>query len=101
MLIGIVVSNAILLIDRLNLLCSRGYDLHAAIMEGAHNRVRPILMTKLTAILALLPLALNFGEGSDLESTMAVVVIFGLIFHTLITLVLVPVLYSLFENTHI
>lgn len=100
MLIGIVVSNAILLIDRINLLRSRGYDLHTAIIEGARNRVRPILMTKLTAILALTPLALAFGEGSDLESPMATVVIFGLIFHTIITLVLIPVLYSLFESIH-
>ncbi|ATW26595.1 efflux RND transporter permease subunit [Candidatus Formimonas warabiya] len=101
MLIGIVVSNAILLIDRINLLRSRGYDLHTAIMEGARNRVRPILMTKLTAILALTPLALAFSEGSDLEAPMATIVIFGLIFHTLITLVLLPVLYSLFESLHI
>lgn len=98
MLTGIVVSNAILLIDRINLLRSRGSELREAIMEGVRNRVRPILMTKLTAILGLTPLALAFGEGAEIEAPIATVVIFGLIFHTLITLVLVPVLYSLFED---
>lgn len=98
MLIGIVVSNAILLIDRINVLRSRGYQLQEAIMEAVRNRVRPILMTKLTAILGMLPLALAFAEGSDLEAPLATVVIFGLIFHTLITLILVPVLYSLSEG---
>ncbi|GBF33901.1 acriflavin resistance protein [Desulfocucumis palustris] len=98
MLIGIVVSNAILLIDRINLLRQRGYRLNDAILEAVRNRVRPILMTKLTAILGMLPLALAFAEGSDLEAPLATVVIFGLIFHTLITLILVPVLYSLFEG---
>jgi HAE1 family hydrophobic/amphiphilic exporter-1 len=98
MLIGIVVSNAILLIDRINLLRQRDYRLTEAILEAVRNRVRPILMTKLTAILGMLPLALAFAEGSDLEAPLATVVIFGLIFHTLITLILVPVLYSLFEG---
>ncbi|UFJ42727.1 efflux RND transporter permease subunit [Brevibacillus humidisoli] len=98
MLIGIVVSNAILLIDRMNLLRERGYELKPAILEAARNRVRPILMTKLTAILGLLPLALAYAEGSDFEAPLATVIIFGLIFHTVVTLVLVPVLYSLFEG---
>lgn len=100
MLTGIVVSNAILLIDRINLLRFRGSDLREAIIEGVRNRVRPILMTKLTAILGLTPLALAYGEGAEIEAPIATVVIFGLIFHTLITLILVPVLYSLFEDFH-
>ncbi len=98
MLVGIVVSNAILLIDRINLLRSRGMELTQAIIQGARDRVRPVIMTKLTAILGMLPMALAFAEGSDMEAPLATVVIFGLIFHTLVTLVLVPVLYSLFES---
>lgn len=98
MLIGIVVSNAILLIDRINLLRSRGMELTPAIVQGTKDRVRPVIMTKLTAILGMLPMALAMAEGSDLEAPLATAVISGLIFHTLVTLVLVPVLYSLFEG---
>ncbi|QGG48455.1 efflux RND transporter permease subunit [Heliorestis convoluta] len=98
MLAGIVVSNAILLIDRINRLRSRGWALEEAIVESARNRVRPILMTALTAILALLPLGLGLSEGSDLQTSLATVVIFGLAFHTAVTLILVPVLYSLFDG---
>jgi multidrug efflux pump subunit AcrB len=98
MLIGIVVSNAILLIDRMNTLRSRGYELQEAILQGVKDRVRPVIMTKLTAILGMLPMALAFSEGSDFHAPLATVVIFGLVFHTVITLILVPVLYSLFEG---
>jgi HAE1 family hydrophobic/amphiphilic exporter-1 len=98
MLVGIAVSNAILLIDRINLLRSRGMELTEAILQGTKDRVRPVIMTKLTAILGMLPMALAFAEGSDLEAPLATAVISGLIFHTLVTLVLVPVLYSLFES---
>ncbi|MBP1932999.1 efflux RND transporter permease subunit [Ammoniphilus resinae] len=99
MLIGIVVSNAILLIDRINILREReGMELNQAIIEGTKNRIRPVIMTKLTAILGMLPLALALSEGSSMEAPLATVVIFGLAFHTLITLILVPVLYSLFAS---
>jgi multidrug efflux pump subunit AcrB len=98
MLIGIVVSNAILLIDRMNNLRARGYELREAILEGVKDRVRPVIMTKLTAILGMLPMALAFSDGSDFHAPLATVVIFGLVFHTIITLILVPVLYSLFES---
>lgn len=98
MLIGIVVSNAILLIDRMNTLRSRGMELQEAIIQGTKDRIRPVVMTKLTAILGMLPMALAFSEGSDFHAPLATVVIFGLVFHTIITLILVPVLYSLFEG---
>lgn len=98
MLVGIVVSNAILLIDRINLLRSRGMDLQTAIIQGTKDRVRPVIMTKLTAILGMLPMALAFAEGADMEAPLATGVIFGLAFHTVVTLVLVPVMYSLFES---
>ncbi|MFD2371709.1 efflux RND transporter permease subunit [Brevibacillus sp. GCM10020057] len=98
MLVGIVVSNAILLIDRINLLRGRGMNLKEAIVQGTKERVRPVIMTKLTAILGMLPMGLAMAEGSDLEAPLATAVISGLIFHTIVTLVLVPVLYSLFEG---
>lgn len=98
MLVGIVVSNAILLIDRINLLRERGMELGEAIVQGTKDRVRPVIMTKLTAILGMLPMGLAVAEGSDLEAPLATAVISGLVFHTIVTLVLVPVLYSLFEN---
>ncbi|MBG9945319.1 efflux RND transporter permease subunit [Brevibacillus formosus] len=98
MLIGIVVSNAILLIDRINLLRSRGMGLEEAIVQGTRDRVRPVIMTKLTAILGMLPMGLAVAEGAELEAPLATGVIAGLIFHTLVTLVLVPVLYSIFEG---
>ncbi|EJL22095.1 efflux RND transporter permease subunit [Brevibacillus sp. BC25] len=98
MLVGIVVSNAILLIDRINLLRSRGMGLEEAIVQGTHDRVRPVIMTKLTAILGMLPMGLAVAEGAELEAPLATGVIAGLIFHTLVTLVLVPVLYSIFEG---
>jgi len=99
MLIGIVVSNAILLIDRINLLRERGMSLSEAIVQGTKDRVRPVIMTKLTAILGMFPMAMAVAEGSDLEAPLATAVISGLIFHTMVTLILVPVLYSLFEGT--
>ncbi|WP_312108524.1 efflux RND transporter permease subunit [Brevibacillus reuszeri] len=98
MLVGIVVSNAILLIDRINLLRNRGMKTGEAIIQGTKDRVRPVIMTKLTAILGMLPMGLAMAEGSDLEAPLATAVISGLIFHTMVTLVLVPVLYSLFEG---
>ncbi|KMZ41153.1 MULTISPECIES: efflux RND transporter permease subunit [Bacillales] len=98
MLVGIVVSNAILLIDRINLLRKRGMETAEAIIQGTKERIRPVIMTKLTAILGMLPMGLAMAEGSDLEAPLATAVISGLIFHTVVTLVLVPVLYSLFEG---
>ncbi|MDR7313914.1 efflux RND transporter permease subunit [Brevibacillus nitrificans] len=98
MLVGIVVSNAILLIDRINLLRGRGMNLAEAIVQGTKERVRPVIMTKLTAILGMLPMGLAMAEGSDLEAPLATAVISGLVFHTIVTLILVPVLYSLFEG---
>ncbi|WP_031513831.1 efflux RND transporter permease subunit [Desulfofalx alkaliphila] len=98
MLIGIVVSNAIVLVDYINRLRSRGLGLIEAILEAAPIRLRPILMTSVTTVLALLPLAFGTGEGSEGYAPMAVVVAFGLTFSTLITLVLVPVVYTSFED---
>ena len=95
MLGGIVVNNAILLVDHSNLLLSRGMPLQEAITEAGRRRLRPILMTALTTMLALVPLALGLGEGGETQAPMARVVIGGLLSSTLITLVVVPTVYSL------
>ena len=99
MLGGIVVNNAILLVDHTNLLRRRdGMPLRGAIEEAGRRRLRPILMTALTTILGLLPLALGLGEGGEAQAPLARAVIGGLTSSTLITLVFVPVMYSIFER---
>jgi HAE1 family hydrophobic/amphiphilic exporter-1 len=95
MLTGIVVNNAIVLVDYINLLRRRdGLPLAAAVVESARRRLRPILMTTLTTVLGLVPLAIGLGEGSELQAPMARVVIGGLLTSTLITLYLVPSVYT-------
>ena len=96
MLIGIVVKNAIVLVDYINLMRDRGYELREAIVLSGKSRLRPVLMTSLTTILGMLPLALSTGDGSEIWSPMGIAVIGGLIFSTFITLILVPVVYSWF-----
>jgi HAE1 family hydrophobic/amphiphilic exporter-1 len=99
MLGGIVVNNAILLVDHTNLLRRRdSMPLREAIEEAGRRRLRPILMTALTTIFGLLPLALGLGEGGEAQAPMARVVIGGLLSSTFITLVFVPVVYSIFER---
>ncbi|MFY9944281.1 MAG: efflux RND transporter permease subunit [Desulfobacterales bacterium] len=98
MLGGIVVNNAILLVDQAGRQIRDGMVIHQALVEAGRRRLRPILMTTLTTILGLLPLALGFGEGSDAQAPLARVVVGGLIGSTLITLVLIPVVYSLFHQ---
>lgn len=100
MLAGIVVNNAIVLIDRINQLRESGTEKTAAIIEAANSRLRPILMTTLTTVLGLLPMAIGLGEGSEIRTPMAVTVIFGLGFATVLTLFLIPILYSLFDRKH-
>jgi HAE1 family hydrophobic/amphiphilic exporter-1 len=102
MLAGIVVNNAILLVDYTNLLRRRDkMEMRGAIEEAGRRRLRPILMTALTTIFAMIPLALGIQEGSEVQTPLARAVIGGLISSTLITLVLVPVVYSLFEKKRI
>jgi HAE1 family hydrophobic/amphiphilic exporter-1 len=95
MLGGIVVNNAILLVDQAGRLRREGLDTANAIAEAGRRRLRPVLMTTFTTILALLPLALGIGEGADAQAPMARVVVGGLASSTLITLALIPVVYSL------
>jgi HAE1 family hydrophobic/amphiphilic exporter-1 len=99
MLGGIVVNNAILLVDQAGRLRNSGLDTNAALAEAGRRRLRPVLMTTLTTILALLPLALGIGEGSDAQAPLARVVVGGLAVSTLITLLLIPALYSFFHPT--
>jgi HAE1 family hydrophobic/amphiphilic exporter-1 len=95
MLGGIVVNNAILLVDQAGHLRNEGMSTDDALTEAGRRRLRPVLMTTLTTILALLPLALGIGEGADAQAPMARTVIGGLTISTLITLVLIPAIYSL------
>lgn len=95
MLIGIVVKNAIVLVDYINLMRERGYELKEAIVVSGRSRLRPVLMTSLTTILGMLPLAMSTGSGSEIWSPMGIAVIGGLIFSTIVTLILVPVIYHM------
>lgn len=98
MLIGIVVTNAIVLIDLINQYRKQGYGVVEAVIEGGRHRLRPILMTALATIFALLPMALGItGEGGFIAQPLAVVVIGGLVTSTLLTLLLVPTLYAMVE----
>jgi HAE1 family hydrophobic/amphiphilic exporter-1 len=93
MLIGIVVNNAIVLIDTINRLRRAGVEKAEAVVRAGHLRLRPILMTTLTTILGLLPMALAWGEGAELRSPLAVTVASGLFLSTLLTLVVIPAAY--------
>jgi HAE1 family hydrophobic/amphiphilic exporter-1 len=98
LLAGIVVNNAIVLIDFINKLRARGMSKLEAIMEGGKLRLRPILMTTITTALGLLPLALGFGEGAEIRAPMAITVIGGLLVSTMLTLVVIPVVYSVLDR---
>ncbi len=98
MLAGIVVNNAIVLIDYVNILRRKGHDVVEAILMAGPTRLRPILMTSLTTILALMPIALGTGEGAEIQSPLATVVIGGLLLSTLLTLVLIPVVYLVMDG---
>lgn len=96
MLVGIVVKNGIVMVDYINLNRERGNGIIRAVVTGGKSRLRPVLMTSLTAILGMLPLAVSHGQGSEMWKPMAVTVIGGLTVSTALTLVVVPVIYTLF-----
>ena len=98
LLIGIVVKNGILLIDYTNQLRSRGFKRNDAVLAASPTRLRPILMTSSAAILGMVPLALSLGKGSETQAPLATAVIGGLTTSTLLTLVVVPVVYTLFDD---
>jgi len=96
MLVGIVVKNGIVMVDYINLNRERGMGIIRAVVTGGKSRLRPVLMTSLTAILGMLPLAMSNGEGSEMWKPMAITVIGGLTVSTLLTLLIIPTLYALF-----
>ena len=98
MLAGIAVNNAILLVDATNRFKADGMSLNDAIINAAQQRVRPILMTTLTTILAMLPMSMGIGEGAALRAPMAIVVIGGLTTSTLMTLIVIPCVYYYFDR---
>jgi HAE1 family hydrophobic/amphiphilic exporter-1 len=98
LLIGIVVKNGIVLIDFTNLMRDRGLELYEAIAVAGKSRLRPVLMTAATTILGMLPLALSTGEGAELWRPMGITVIGGLVFSTIVTMVIVPVMYGLLAH---
>ncbi|MDH5433344.1 MAG: efflux RND transporter permease subunit [Gammaproteobacteria bacterium] len=98
-LIGVVVNNAIVLIDAINNLRRSGMSKQDAIIDAAISRLRPIMMTTLTTVLGLLPMAIGLGEGAELRAPLAIVVSFGLAFSTLLTLFVIPAAYSLMPSS--
>ena len=98
MLSGIIVNNGIVLVDTINQLKEQGYEQDRAIITAGTLRIRPILMTALTTILGLSTMAAGFGQGAEMMQPMAIVVIGGLIYGTLLTLLVVPCVYALFHR---
>lgn len=98
LLIGIVVKNGIVLVDYINLMRERGMELYEAIAVSGESRLRPVMMTALTTILGMIPMATSTSEGSELWTTMGIVVIGGLLFSTVVTLIVVPIFYAIFER---
>ena len=101
MLIGIVVKNGIVLIDYINLNRERGMSIRRAVIHGGHSRLRPVLMTSLTTILGMVPMAIGTGVGSEMWRPMGIAVIGGLTMSTLMTLLFVPTMYTIFALTGI
>jgi HAE1 family hydrophobic/amphiphilic exporter-1 len=98
MLAGIAVNNSIILVDRINQLIREGLTRRDAILQAGQQRIRPIIMTSLTTVLALLPLTFGFGESASLRSPMALAVIGGLVASTLLTLVVIPCVYDILDR---
>ncbi len=101
MLIGIVTKNGIVMIDYMNLLVERGESVYNAVVAGAKSRLRPVLMTSFTTVLGMLPMALGTGAGSETWQPMGIAVIGGLSFSTILTLLVVPIFYSVMVNGQI
>lgn len=101
MLIGIVVKNGIVMVDFTNLLRERGNTVNQSVIAAGKSRLRPVLMTSIATILGMLPLAIGGGEGSEIWQPMGIAIIGGLTFSTLLTLLLIPVIYSLFGQAGI
>ena len=97
-LFGVAIQNGVIMISHINELRCKGYDLLQAVIEGAKHRFRPVLMTATVAVLGLFPASLATGIGSDVQRPLAMVIVYGLLFSTLITLFALPALYYLVEK---
>ncbi len=100
MLMGVVVNNAIVLVDCINRFRLEGMDMESAVIEAGAVRMRPVLMTAITTILGLLPLAIGFGTGAEMMQPVAIVCIGGLFYATLTTLLVIPIMYRIFAKKH-
>ena len=98
LLIGIVVKNGIVLVDYINLMRDRGIELYEAIAISGKSRLRPVLMTAMTTILGMMPLAMSTGEGAEIWRPMGITVIGGLVFSTLVTMIIVPIMYAVLAS---
>jgi len=98
MLAGIVVNNAIILVDYINKLRARGLEKMEAVLTAGKVRLRPILMTTSTTALGLLPMAVGMGDGAEIRAPMAITVIIGLLTSTVLTLVVIPTVYSVLDR---
>ena len=98
MLAGIVVNNGIILVDHMNVLKASHKDIFRVVVQSAHDRLRPVIMTTATTIMGLLPMALDRSEGANLWNPLAITVIGGMLFATPLTLLLVPAIYATFEQ---
>ena len=99
MLVGIVTKNGIVLIDFINLMRERGIPLYEAIARSCRSRLRPVLMTSLTTILGMVPMALSTGEGAETWRPMGIAVIGGMVFSTIITMIIVPAIYASMDKS--
>ena len=99
LLVGIVVKNAIVLVDKVNQLRLEGHSKVDALLEGSYSRLRPIVMTTLTTLFGFAPLAFFGGDGAEVKAPMAITVIGGLTVSTLLTLVVIPVMYKLLDRS--
>ncbi len=97
MLVGIVTKNGIVMVDYTNLLIERGSTAMEAVVASGKSRLRPVLMTSVTTILGMLPMALGLGNGSELWQPMGIAIIGGMTFSTLLTLFVIPVMYAMFQ----
>lgn len=98
MLVGIVVKNGVVLVDFINLMRDRGLELNEAIAVAGKSRLRPVIMTALTSILGMLPMAMGIGEGSETWAPLGVTIVGGLSVSTMVTMILIPVLYAVFAR---
>lgn len=98
MLMGIVVKNAIVLISYINILRARGFSMHAAVTEGGRHRLRPVVMTTITTLAGMFPMAISHGQGSEVWQPLGITMISGLTVSTFITMLFVPILYAMLED---